>query len=132
MPHVLLIDDDQDLVAGNKLALEKNGYRVSVAYNGVDGYQALAKDTPDIVVLDCMMEEFTSGFEVAHDMSIKYPDLPILMVTSVGEQMSSEWKFGPGEKSWLPIHKWLEKPVPPAKLIENIEELLKAKADAKK
>ncbi|MGC4120125.1 MAG: response regulator [Myxococcales bacterium] len=126
MPHVLLIDDDQDLVAGNKLALEKKGFKVSVAYNGVEGYKALETTSPDVVVLDCMMEEFTSGFEVAHDMSIKYPNLPIIMVTGVHEHMSSDWKFGPGDKDWLPIHKWLEKPLPPAKLIENIEELLKA------
>ena len=131
MPHVLLIDDDQDLVAGNKLALEKKGWKVSVAYNGVDGYKALEKDTPDVVVLDCMMEEFTSGFEVAHDMSIKYPTLPILMVTGVHEHMSSDWQFGPADKSWLPIHRWLEKPVPPAKLIESLEELLKAPAPKK-
>ena len=36
--------------------------------------------SPDIVVLDVMMEEFTSGFNVAHDMGIKYPQIPIIML----------------------------------------------------
>ncbi|MBI5543161.1 MAG: response regulator [Deltaproteobacteria bacterium] len=129
MPHVLLIDDDQDLVAGNKAALVAKGFRVSEAYSGNDGYKALLKEMPDVVVLDCMMEEFTSGFELAHDIALKYPTLPIIMVTGVHEHMSSAWQYGPEDKRWLPIHKWMEKPVPVAKLIEAIEELVKKKAE---
>ena len=124
MSHVLLIDDDQDLVAGNRIALEKRGFKVSVAYSGDEGWKALEKGAPDLVVLDCMMEQFTSGFDLAHDMSIKHPKLPILMLTSVREHMNKAWQYGPDDKSWLPIHKWMEKPVPPAKLIEAIDELL--------
>jgi len=128
MPHILLIDDDQDLVAGNRVALEARGFKVSVAYSGDEGWKALAEATPDLVVLDCMMEEFTSGFDLAHDMALKYPALPILMLTAVREHMNKAWSYGPDDKSWLPIHKWMEKPVPPAKLVEAIDELLKKRA----
>lgn len=125
MPHVLLIDDDQDLVAGNKVALEKRGFKVSAAYTGNEGWQVLEKARPDLVVLDCMMEEFTSGFELAQDIAAKYPKLPVLMLTGVHDQMSSDWSFSQADAKWLPIHKWLEKPVPPGRLIEEIEALLK-------
>ena len=130
MPHILLIDDDKDLVAGNRVALEAKGFKVSVAYSGDEGWKALAKSPPDLVVLDCMMEEFTSGFDLAHDMAIKYPKLPILMLTAVREQMNKAWEYGPDDKSWLPIHQWMEKPAAPAKLIEAIAALL-AKGAAK-
>ncbi len=127
MAHVLLVDDDEDLVAGNKVALEARGFQVSRAYSGNEGWLVLQKGLPDVVVLDCMMEEFTSGFELAHDIAIKYPKLPVLMLTGVREHMSSDWKFGPGEKDWLPIHRFMEKPVTPAELIMALDELLAQK-----
>lgn len=128
MAHVLLVDDDEDLVAGNKVALEARGFKVSRAYSGNEGWLAIEKSMPDIVVLDCMMEEFTSGFELAHDIAIKYPNLPILMLTGVREHMSSDWKFGPSDEHWLPIHRFMEKPLPPAKLIAALDELLAKKS----
>ena len=126
MAHVLLIDDDRDLVAVNRGALEAKGFRVSTASSGDDGWVKLQKDPPDLVVLDGMMESFTAGFELAHDMNLKYPRLPILMLTSIHEHMRSDWNWGPADKGWLPITKWMEKPVSPSQLISAIDDLLKA------
>jgi DNA-binding response OmpR family regulator len=130
MPHVLLIDDDEDLVASNKAFLEARGFKVSVAYSGNEGWSVLQAIHPDIVVLDCMMEDFTSGFELAQDISAKYPTLPTIMLTSVHAHLSSEWHFGPRDQGWLPVNRFMEKPVPPARLVAEIEQLLAPKDGA--
>lgn len=128
MAHILLVDDDTDLVTANRLYLESRGHRVRTAHSGDEGWKALGEELPDLLVLDCMMEEFTTGFELAHDISIRYPSLPLIMLTSVHDYMSSAWNYGPEDKRWLPLHKFLEKPVPPEKLEEEIGGLLQGRA----
>ena len=133
MVHVFLIDDDTQLVEMNKLALEAKGHKVSVAYTGQEAWNWLQKNQPDIVVLDVMMEDFTAGFEIAHDIGIKFPKLPIIMLTGVHEYMSKDWQFSEeGDKNWLPVYKFVEKPIAPTKLITMVEETLQeAKTSAK-
>lgn len=124
MSHVVLIDDDVDLVQANRLYLESQGYKVSSAFSGKDGWELLGKVTPDILVIDCMMEEFTTGFELAWDISLKFPKMPMIMLTGVRDHMSSKWQFGSEDREWLPIHRFLEKPVPAEKLLGEIKQLL--------
>ena len=81
MAHILLIDDDAGLVDANKLVLESKGHEVSVAYTGDEAWKLLEKRLPDLLVMDVMMEEFTSGFTLAEDVHIKYPEMPVLMLT---------------------------------------------------
>lgn len=126
MASVLLVDDDRDFALAHKAILEKSGFSVSVVNSSQDGWDALQKSTPDIVVLDCMMEEFTSGFELAQDIALKFPKLPMIMLTAVHEHMSAGWNWGPDDKKWLPIHKWMEKPVQPAQFVAAVQELLRA------
>ncbi len=132
MAHILLIDDDAGLVDANKLVLEAKGHEVSVAYTGDDAWKLLEKRRPDLLVMDVMMEEFTSGFELARDVSIKFPDMPVLMLTGVQEHMRSDWKFDEDKDAdWLPVRKFLAKPIPPTKLAEEIEAALKAAKEKK-
>lgn len=132
MAHILLIDDDASLVDANKLVLKAKGHEVSVAYTGDDAWKLLEKRRPDILVMDVMMEEFTSGFTLAEDVNIKYPDMPILMLTGVQEHMSSEWKFDKQkDANWLPVTKFLAKPITPTKLAEEIDAALKAAKEKK-
>ena len=65
---ILLVDDDADFVAINRLVLERAGYRVSVAFGGKEGLDAARAEHPDLVVLDVMMQEAMEGFEVARQL----------------------------------------------------------------
>ena len=132
MAHILLIDDDAGLVDANKLVLEAKGYKVSVAFTGDEAWVQLEKGQPDLLVMDVMMEEFTSGFTLAEDVRIKYPQLPILMLTGVQEHMRSDWNFDKDkDANWLPVRKFLTKPITPTKLAEEIEVILKADKENK-
>ncbi len=126
MAHVLLVDDDTQLLEANTIVLSANKHKVSHAHSGAEAREFLAKDKPDIVVLDVMMEDFDSGFELARHIGGSFPDLPMIMLTGVYEYMDDAWKQSFDEdKSWLPVHRFMEKPVSPTVLLCEIESLLK-------
>jgi DNA-binding NtrC family response regulator len=120
--HVLLVDDDADIIEIYRTVLEARGHTVSAAFSAQQGWDALEKSTPDVLVLDVMMEEFDSGFRLAHDVAIKYPQLPILLLTAVHDFMSEQWSFK--DKDWLPVVRFLEKPVTPDQMLAAIDDVL--------
>lgn len=126
MAHVLLVDDDVQLLEANTIVLSANKHRVSHAHSGAEAREFLKGTLPDIVVLDVMMEDFDSGFELAKHISVSHPELPMIMLTGVYEYMDDAWKQAFDEdKSWLPVHRFMEKPVSPTVLLYEIEALLK-------
>ena len=88
--HILLVDDDADLVANHRAILEAAGYRVSAAYSAAEGRAALARQEPSLVVLDVMMETFEAGFDLAREIAGTRPQLPVLMLTGVDDHLSAE------------------------------------------
>src|SRR5258708_40181963 len=65
--RVLVIDDEADLVELVKYNLEKEGFQVISASNGLDGLRMAQWDTPDLVVLDLMMPGM-DGLEVCRHL----------------------------------------------------------------
>jgi signal transduction histidine kinase len=63
MTRILIIDDEKDFVALMGGVLKKKGYEVDGAFSGEAGLEVLARDRPDIVILDIMMPDM-DGFEV--------------------------------------------------------------------
>ncbi len=60
---ILLVDDDYELSDGLKLILEKNGYKVLQARDGVQGRQLIYNQRPDLVIIDMMMPKM-GGYPV--------------------------------------------------------------------
>ena len=81
---VLVIDDDPDVRAFVVATLEEQGYRVREASDGRQGLDELARETPDLVVLDFIMPGL-SGAEVASQILAERPDQPILFVSGYSE-----------------------------------------------
>lgn len=131
MKKILIIDDDTDMVEAMKIALESVGYKVSSAPNGTLGLQELINTTPDLVILDVMMETDTEGFNVAWAIRsddegsqyAKFKNIPILMITAVGQE--KKMKFDPKKDAdFLPVNDFVEKPVRPADLIAKVSKYL--------
>ena len=127
MAKVLLIDDDVDLVEMYRLVLTHRGHTVHSAYSAADARKLLAAggagSRPDIVVLDVMMESQTAGIELAREIHATYPDLPMLMPSGVHEAMDVPFRLEP-DQDWLPVTKFIDKPVNPEKLADEIETLV--------
>ena len=126
---VLLVDDEQDFIDVNTMALEGEGYEVVAASNGEDGVAKAIEEKPDLVVLDVMMSTPTEGFEAARQLKQNdaTKDIPIVMLTGVRKEMDVKYKLGPDD-DFLPVTEFLEKPVPPPDLIAKVAQLI-GKAD---
>jgi PAS domain S-box-containing protein len=81
---VLVIDDDPDVRSFIVATLEEQGYRVRQAPDGEHGLKEVARDKPDLVVLDFIMPGL-SGAEVAGRILAKEPRQPILFVSGYSE-----------------------------------------------
>lgn len=79
MTKVLIVDDEQDIVAFMKDYLEDHRYEVYVAYNSEEALDAL-KYNPDIIILDVMMPGM-DGFELC-EMIRKHIDCPIIFLSA--------------------------------------------------
>jgi len=123
MGTILIIDDDVDLVESYRLAITKRGHDVRAAHSAAQARELLQAFRPDAVVLDVMMETMDSGFELARQAHEQYPGLRMLILTSVHGATPAAMHFEPDE-TWLPVAKFLDKPVDPAALADEIESLL--------
>ena len=55
MRHILIVDDEKDILEILKFNIEKEGYTVDLASNGLEALEKMKVRTPDLVLLDVMM-----------------------------------------------------------------------------
>jgi len=84
--HVLLVDDDVELVNLLRVYLAGDGFRVSTAYEGESAVRSVFVGHPDIAVIDVMMPGL-SGIEVLRRIRA-HSSLPVLMLTARGDEES--------------------------------------------
>ncbi|HUT13365.1 MAG TPA: response regulator [Thermoguttaceae bacterium] len=121
---VLVVDDDADFIEMHKAMLETNGYDVVTACNGRECLEKARAEKPDLIILDVMMATDSDGFDVSRELRgdrEATKDVPIIMVTSVHARYP--FNFKPDE-TWLPVQKFLEKPVHPDRLLQEVREQL--------
>src|SRR5258706_14233948 len=81
--RVLVVDDEADLVELVKYNLEKDGFHVIAASNGLEGLHVALWDTPDLIVLDLMMPGM-DGLEVCRQLrgDSRTKDVALMMLTA--------------------------------------------------
>jgi DNA-binding response OmpR family regulator len=120
MPKIVIIDDDPDILDASSLVLTSKGFEVFTATNPDDGYKAVKEKSPDLIILDVMMNEPDDGFFLAQKFRKEKIRTPILMYTSISKAIGIE--FGVGEM--VPVDEFVEKPISPDELISKVEKLL--------
>ncbi|MBW8035212.1 MAG: response regulator [Planctomycetes bacterium] len=123
---ILIIDDDIDLTSALQTVLQSNQYSVSVANTREEGMEKLKADKPDLIILDVMMVKQQDGFEVARELkkNDEFKDIPILMLTAVEDKTGIDFKSEAGDSEWLPVDSFLDKPVEPQVLLDEVKKLL--------
>ncbi len=99
---ILLIEDEELIISLLQRKLEKEGYQVSVARNGVEGMEKMREDKPDLILLDIVMPRM-GGFEVMGEMR-KEKELrviPIIIISNSGQPVELDRAKKMGVRDWL-------------------------------
>ena len=118
MGTALIVDDDEtvgDVVAAY---LERAGIAVLRAADGIDALTTVATEHPDIVVLDLMLPGI-DGLEVCRRLRRSAPDLPIVMLTALGEEDDRIHGLEVGADDYL------TKPFSPRELVLRVQSVLR-------
>jgi len=123
---ILLVDDDHDFRMQQKVMLEAQSYKVIEAENASAAIESINRQTPDLAIVDLMMEEHDSGFTLCHNLKKKLPQMPIIMVTGVATETGLSFNVKTREEHrWIKADALLEKPVRAEQLQQEIKKLLK-------
>ncbi len=119
---VMIVDDSVTVRKVTSRLLERQGYDIVTAKDGVDAIEQLENVRPDLMLLDIEMPRM-DGFEVTnlvrhHDI---HRDLPIIMITSRTGEKHRERAFSLG------VTHYMGKPFQEAELLANIEALIAEK-----
>lgn len=122
---ILIIDDDPDFTESIRTVLETKGYKVYSAENKDEGFKNIEGILPDLIIMDVMLEKMSDGFDLSRKLKSdeKYKKIPILVLTAIGERTGFQFSAA-GDKAWLPIDDYAEKPIKPDELISKVEKLL--------
>jgi CheY-like chemotaxis protein len=92
---ILVVDDDDDVRGAMKEALELDGHKVLVAYNGIDALKVLREDTSHdvgLIILDIMMPQMT-GVQFLQELKNHYPQflsIPVILASAKGSASAEE------------------------------------------
>jgi CheY-like chemotaxis protein len=125
---VLLVDDDPDFVAQERTLLELIGFEVHTAASAQEARRVLADTTPDLAIVDLMMEHPDAGFVLCHHIKQKCTagsEIPVIMVSAVGAKTGLEFDAATDEeRSWVKADAMLAKPLRFDQLRREISRLL--------
>ena len=82
--NILVVDDEISIIKLLRANLEKNGYKVLTAINGVEALQTIQMERPDLIILDIMMPKM-DGFEVCQRLR-EWSQIPIIMLSARGDE----------------------------------------------
>ena len=114
---ILVVDDEPKIVRLARDYLEKDGFRVLSAYDGVSALAAARREHPDLVVLDLMLPGM-DGWEVCRALRHE-SDVPIIMLTARAEESDQVAGLELGADDYV------TKPFSPRTLVARVRALLR-------
>lgn len=125
--RILLIEDEEDIAALIKLQAEASGYKMHVEVDGINGYRAVEREKPDLVILDIMLPG-QNGFDVCRKIK-NHPDLktiPVIILTAKGEEIDMVLGLELGADDYV------AKPFSPKVLFSRIKAVLRRSKEPEK
>jgi len=119
-PHILVVDDDQEIRKLLGRYLQGQGFRISLAENGRAAEEALASNRIDLVVLDLMLPDI-SGLDLCRALRAR-SRVPIILLTALKEDVDRIIGLEVGADDYL------GKPFNPRELVARIRAVLRRAA----
>lgn len=125
MPKTILaVDDEKHIVRLVQINLEKEGFRVLTATNGREALDLVAKQRPDLIVMDVMMPEM-DGFAALQKLkeNATTADIPVIMLTAKAQDADvfRGWQSG--------ADLYLTKPFNPMELITFVKRIFQSQQE---
>lgn len=128
MKKILIIEDDIAIAEIQRDFLQIEGFDITIATNGLEGYKQARNKQYDLILLDLMLPGM-NGYEICRNIRSEV-DIPIIMVTAKGEDADKVRGLGLGADDYI------SKPFSPTELVARVKanlaqyERLKAKNQA--
>jgi DNA-binding response OmpR family regulator len=118
MVKALVVDDERHVARLLEFMLEKNGYQVSVAYDGREALDKASEVKPDVILLDLVLPGL-SGMEVLKQLrdDPQFNDVKILILTGHGYDANSDGISG------IDADAYCTKPLAPSTLLTRLSDL---------
>lgn len=120
MKKILIIEDSKKSTDILKEVLEKEGYSVVLANDGINGLRYAKREKPDLILLDLLLPKI-SGFDIAtklrQDDATK--NIPILVISTLGEESQTREKL-----KGCDIIRFMKKPYNLDDLLSEIKNIL--------
>jgi len=120
MKKILIIDDEPNILLMLKKMLEKSGFEIDLAPNGLEGIRLFKESNADLVITDIIMPE-KEGLETIRDMRQIKPDLKIIAMSGGGKVSAENYL---GAAKIFGAAKLVAKPFTRSEMISAVEELL--------
>ena len=117
MTHILIVDDEPNIIELVTLYLERDGFKVVGVGTGKDALTRFESNNPDLIILDLMLPDI-DGFEICRQIRAK-SNIPILMLTARKEDVDKIVGLELGADDYL------TKPFNPRELVARIKAILR-------
>ncbi len=118
--RILLIEDEEDIAALIKLQAELSGYKLHVEVDGINGFRAIEREKPDLVILDIMLPG-ENGLDVCRKIknSTELKNIPVIILSAKGEELDIILGLELGADDYV------QKPFSPKVLFSRIKAILR-------
>jgi len=118
--RILLIEDEEDIAALIKLQAELSGNKLHVEVDGINGYRAIEREKPDLVILDIMLPG-ENGLDICRKMkgNPELKNIPVIILSAKGEELDVVLGLELGADDYV------SKPFSPKVLFSRIKAILR-------
>ncbi len=122
--RILVVDDEPDFCSIVQGQLEKEGFDVELAYNGVEGMEKVQANPPDAIVLDVMMPE-KDGYEMCKELKADTDlcEIPVLLLTAVASHVTST-RYSHADGMSTEADDYIAKPASAEEISQSIRSML--------
>ena len=120
-PHILIVEDDEDVIQGLDRGLRQVGFRTSLAFNGTQGLERILAESFDLVLLDLMLPKVT-GFELLKTIEAR-ASVPVIVLSALSDLPARLKSFEHGAVDFVAKPFFIEE------LVARIRARLKLRAD---
>ena len=120
---ILIADDEPNILISLEFLMKREGYQVALARDGQEALDAIARDRPDLVLLDVMMPRKT-GFDVCQALRADESNRNVIVVMLTAKGRDTDLAKGMA----LGADAYMTKPFSTKELVQTVRELLQARA----